>query len=93
MERRGRQAQGAAEGAGAREAGLLALLVGPVEEAGDDLEDLELAGVGAVEGEELDEVVGDDLSVGWVSLGCLGLRRGGGYACLLFLRAWSFLCI
>ena len=53
---------------------MFALLVGPVEEAGDYLEDLEFLGVGAVEGEELEEVVGYDLSVGeghvsWVGVG------------------------
>lgn len=42
---------------------MFALLVGPVEEAGDYLEDLKFLGVGAVEGEELEEVVGYDLSV------------------------------
>jgi hypothetical protein len=44
-------------GAGPRKPCLLALLVGPAEEVGDDLEDLEFLGVGAVEGEKLEEVV------------------------------------
>jgi hypothetical protein len=45
---------------------LLALFVGPVEVAGHDLEDLETFGIGAVKGEEVEEVVGDDLPVGCV---------------------------
>lgn len=40
---------------------MFALLVGPVEVAGHDLEDLEALGVAAVEGEEVEEVVCDDL--------------------------------
>ena len=50
----------AAGGHGARagQAGLFALFVGPAEEGGDELEDLEFFRVGAVEGEEVEEVVG-----------------------------------
>ena len=59
--RRG-QAQRAARAAGPREAGLLPLLVGPVQVAGHDLQDLEALHVAAVEREEVEEVVGDDLS-------------------------------
>ena len=44
-------------GARPRKPCLLALLVGPAKEVGDNLENLEFLGVGAVEGEELEEVV------------------------------------
>lgn len=46
---------------------MLALLVGPVEVAGHDLKDLEAFDVAAVEGEEMEEVVSDDLSAALVS--------------------------
>jgi len=55
--------------AGALEACFGFLLVGPVQQGGDELQDLEFFGVGAVEGEEMEEVVGDDLSVGVLVLG------------------------
>lgn len=61
MEGRGWKAEAVAGGAGAGETGLLALLVGPVEVAGHYLEDLEALDVAAVEGQEVEEVVGDDL--------------------------------
>lgn len=51
------RAEGATGTAGTGETGFFALLVGPVEEVGHDLEDLEFFGVGAVEGQELEEVV------------------------------------
>lgn len=61
---------GGGGGGGARtgKTGLFALFVGPGEEGGDELEDLEFFGVGAVEGEEVEEVVCYDLS-GWVYVG------------------------
>lgn len=60
---RGRKTQTAAGSPWACEAGLLLLLVGPVEQGGDDLQDLEFARVGSVEGEKVQEVVRDDLAV------------------------------
>lgn len=57
-----RRAGGAGDRAGAGEASFLALLFGPGEEGGDELEYLEFLRVGAVEGEEMDEVVGYDLA-------------------------------
>jgi len=53
---------------GACETGLFALFVGPAEEGGDELQDLELFGVGAVEVQEVEEVVGYYLAV----------KKGGG---------------
>lgn len=44
------------------EAGLFALLVGPAEQGSDELQDLELLGVGAVEGQEVKEVICHDMS-------------------------------
>lgn len=41
----------------AGEAGSLVLLVGPGEDCGDEVKDLKFLGVGAVEGEELEEGV------------------------------------
>lgn len=55
------KAEAACGGSGPGKAGLFALLVGPVEVAGHDLEDLEAFGVAAVEGEEVEEVVCYDL--------------------------------
>ena len=49
-----------------RDARLLTLFVGPIEVAGHDLEDLEAFRVGAVESEEVEEVVRDDLPTGLV---------------------------
>jgi hypothetical protein len=43
---------------------LFALLVCPTQQGGDELKDLKLLGVGAVEGEEVEEVVCYDLSRG-----------------------------
>lgn len=64
MERRGRETEGMVPCAsGTCETSLFALFVGPVEQPGDDLEDLEFLGVGAVEREELEEVICYDLSV------------------------------
>jgi len=42
---------------------LLSLLVGPAEQGGDELKDLEFFGVAAVEGQEVQEVVCYDLSM------------------------------
>jgi len=54
-------------GAGAGEPGGFKLFVGPGEDGGEELEDLELFGVGAVEGEELEDVVCYECSVvGWL---------------------------
>ena len=41
---------------------MLTLFVSPGEEGGDELQDLEFLGVGAVQGEEVEEVVCDDVS-------------------------------
>jgi hypothetical protein len=62
----------------AREAGLFTLIVRPAEEGGDELEDLELFGVGAVEGEEVEEVVRYDLSGRPGKDGVSNLRCWGG---------------
>lgn len=62
IEWRRRNAQTAVRSARACQACLLFLGVGPVEEGGDDLEDLELLGIGAVQGEEVQEVIGNNLS-------------------------------
>lgn len=72
---------------------MLFLLFCPGEEGGDDLEDLEFLGIGAVEGEESQEVVGDDLTAGCVSVGFWG-RGGwkgrGGLTGQHYLLAWLF---
>ena len=54
------------------------LLVGPVKEGGDELQDLKLFGVGAVEGEEVEEVICYDLSRGGVLIRQEREGRGGG---------------
>ena len=43
--------------------GLFALLVGPTQKGCNELKDLELLGVGTIEGQEVEEVVCHDLSV------------------------------
>ena len=68
-------------GAGAGEPGGFKLFVGPGEDGGEELEDLELFGVGAVEGEELEDVVCYECSVrGLVSYGGGGKRWGWEHA-------------
>ena len=70
----GRQAgrgRGPGRGLGVGETGLLAFVVGPAEQGGDQLQDLEFFRVGSVEGEEVEEVVGYDLA-GM----CVRARRG-----------------
>lgn len=53
---------------------MFSLLVGPVEVAGDDLEDLEALDIAAIECEEVQQVVRDDLP----GLGLAGCARGSG---------------
>jgi hypothetical protein len=64
-------------GVGACEAGLGALVGGPVEESGDQLEDLELFRVGAVEVQEVEEVVCYDLAVKRVGFSYVFVCMGG----------------
>lgn len=66
-----REAQRGARSSRTCETGLLLLLFGPREEGGDDLENLEFLGVGAVQSQEAEEVVCDNLT-GGVSVLLLG---------------------
>jgi hypothetical protein len=54
-----------------------ALVGGPVEESGDQLEDLELFRVGAVEVQEVEEVVCYDLAVKRVGFSYVFVCMGG----------------
>jgi len=57
---------------------LFTLGVGPAEEGGNELEDLELLRVAAVEGQEVEEVICYDLSRGGVLIRQEREGRGGG---------------
>ena len=78
-------------GAWAGEAGGFELFVGPCEDGGEELEDLEFFGVGAVEGEELEDVVCYECSVeGFVSSGRRRAGTGRGKRTYrLCRRVWS----